>query len=1190
MKNYYTLLISLFFQISFGQIGFQDRIIIDQSFSAEGVVEIDFGDIDGDGDKDLIASLGEDANEIIWRENLDGLGTFGVQNIVGSFDAPDILEVADLDGDGDLDVATSSYSNNSIVWFENLDGQGTFGLEQLVSNELYYIRDFRLIDIDDDGDFDIFSASHTHLIEGQNKLVWFENIDGFGTFSAEQLVTDSDIRHSIVYGGDIDNDGDKDIISLAFQDDTIAWYENLDGQGDFGDQQIVSDNSDAVFSVVLEDMDNDSDLDIVSTYYSADKIVWFENINGLGEFGDEQIIANMDQPNNIMVGDVDNDSDLDVIIGNTNNNGIIGWFENTNSEGVFSDIQIIAENIYNLGYNFVTDIDDDGDLDFFYASYQDNKIAWFENLNGAGDFSTEINLTSRVDIPEAVYSADLDGDGDLDVLSASSGDDKLAWYENMDGLGDFGLQKVISDEAYQASALHAADFDGDGDLDVVFSSYLHSGNNSKLTWFENLDGLGNFSEGNSITTTLSTPKSVVAGDVDGDGDMDVISCSFNTSAVVWYDNLDGLGTFSSSNLISSNVGGASCVFVADMDNDGDLDVLSTAQLANRVLYHENLDGLGDFTTAVVTYGASGASSVSAADFDGDGDLDILRTSFNDDEIMWHEYDEEFEVFNVGDQVTFDADYVLSAYPVDIDNDGHIDIVAAESNNNEITWYRNEDGEGGFGEKQIVSLVGEGPASVFVSDIDNDGDIDIISASRLNDMIAWHENLGISTNEINGNVLLNLNDNGCDLVNGSVASNLLVVSDNSISSISTFTDTNGFFQMLTSEGTYNTSVVSDVLSQYSISPQFHQSDFIEYGNTNSIEFCLESIIIANDLNITIYPSINEPRPGFDTTYQLVYNNRGTTQLSGSVSFEFDETKLQFLNASETVSSQTSNLLTFDYTDLNPFETRTIDLEFNVFTPPTTEIGDELISTATINPVSGDETEDDNIFELQQTVIGSFDPNDIKCLEGEEILIEDADKYLHYLIRFQNTGTASAINVRVENVLDDKLDWTTMQLESLSHTGRVEILNGSDVSFLFDNINLPDSTNDEPSSHGFIAYKIKPKDDVVLGDVFYNTAEIYFDFNPPIITNTVSTEIVDDLLSVTEFEDEMFTVYPNPTNSIIYLTTQVVDGQLIIYDNLGKLLMEFDSVPREIDIASFESGLYLFQLKSENKVFQQKIIKF
>src|SRR5690606_15369057 len=129
----------------------------------------------------------------------------------------------------------------------------------------------------------------------------------------------------------------------------------------------------------------------------------------------------------------------------------------------------------------------------------------------------------------------------------------------------------------------------------------------------------------------------------------------------------------------------------------------------------------------------------------------------------------------------------------------------------------------------------------------------------------------------------------------------------------------------------------------------------------------------------------------------------------------------------------------------------------------------------------------VFASNEFVIGSYDPNDITCLEGEEILIEDANKYLHYLIRFQNTGTASAINVRVDNELDAKLDWTTMQLESLSHPGRVKITNGSEVSFIFDNINLPDSTNDEPNSHGFITYKIKPKSNVAIGDIFSNTAD-------------------------------------------------------------------------------------------------------
>ena len=236
-------------------------------------------------------------------------------------------------------------------------------------------------------------------------------------------------------------------------------------------------------------------------------------------------------------------------------------------------------------------------------------------------------------------------------------------------------------------------------------------------------------------------------------------------------------------------------------------------------------------------------------------------------------------------------------------------------------------------------------------------------------------------------------------------------------------------------------------------------------------------------------------------------------------------MQFVNATETPSAQTSNLLTFDYLDLNPFDTRIIDLEFILFAPPTTNIDDELITIATINPVSGDETPEDNIFELQQIVIGSYDPNDIRVLEGDEITIDEIDKYLHYIIRFQNTGTASAINVRIDHTLDSKLDWTTMQLENLSHNGRVEIIDGSNVSFIFNNINLIDSTTDEPNSHGYIAFKIKPKNDVVVGDIINGVADIFFDFNPPITTNTTSTEIVAPL-SVGEFEENNVSLYPNP----------------------------------------------------------------
>src|SRR5690606_17827837 len=129
---------------------------------------------------------------------------------------------------------------------------------------------------------------------------------------------------------------------------------------------------------------------------------------------------------------------------------------------------------------------------------------------------------------------------------------------------------------------------------------------------------------------------------------------------------------------------------------------------------------------------------------------------------------------------------------------------------------------------------------------------------------------------------------------------------------------------------------------------------------------------------------------------------------------------------------------------------------------------------------------NEVTLEQVVIGSYDPNDIQVLEGPEILVGDLDNYLHYIIRFQNTGTASAINVQVTNRLDPNLNWETFQILETSHPADIRITNGQFATFTFNDIYLPDSTTNEVASNGFIAYKIKPLSTLQVGDIMSNTA--------------------------------------------------------------------------------------------------------
>ncbi|NIQ19394.1 MAG: hypothetical protein GTN95_04140, partial [Gammaproteobacteria bacterium] len=209
---------------------------------------------------------------------------------------------------------------------------------------------------------------------------------------------------------------------------------------------------------------------------------------------------------------------------------------------------------------FAADLDGDGDNDLLSASYDGDTIAWYENLDGYGGFGSPQVISSTAERGRSVFAADLDGDGDLDVLSASQLDDKIAWYENLDGAGNFGPQQVITTAADGAFSVFAADLDGDGDIDVLSASI----DDDKIAWYENLDGDGNFGSRQVISTASIYPTSVFAADLDRDGDNDVLSASLRDE-IAWYENLDGAGNFGPLQIISSApAGGAFSVFAADM--------------------------------------------------------------------------------------------------------------------------------------------------------------------------------------------------------------------------------------------------------------------------------------------------------------------------------------------------------------------------------------------------------------------------------------------------------------------------------------------------------------------------------------------------------------------------------------------------------------------------------------------------
>jgi hypothetical protein len=434
------------------------------------------------------------------------------------------------------------------------------------------------------------------------------------------------------------------------------------------------------------------------------------------------------------------------------------------------------------------------------------------------------------------------------------------------------------------------------------------------------------------------------------------------------------------------------------------------------------------------------------------------------------------------------------------------------------------------------------------------------------------------NLIQGQVHLDIDNNGCS-ISDIDALNTSIQSTDGTNIYTTYSHNNGYF-LPVQLGSYTTSAISNY-PYFSVVTTPYSDNFSTFNNTVAHDFCLMPNTTVNDANIVLYP-IGSARPGFNANYKLIFRNVGTTTLNGSVSLQFDDSKLSFVSSSIAVSSLTSNTLTFDYTDLHPFQNREINLTFSVFAPPIVESGDILVFTSHIEPVSGDLTPTDNTFTYPQNVVNSLDPNDMEVLEGEEVLIENADEFLHYLIRFQNIGSASAIHVRVENQLDTHLDDATLQMEYISHPCVVTLTNGTDLKFDFENIELP-GNYDEPHSHGYIAYKIKPKSTIAVGNHIPNLANIYFDFNAAIPTNSVSTTFVNSL-GIEDSIENQIQLSPNPVQDIMFIYGNFKPKNASIYSVLGILVDQVHSENgiTQLDLSLLNTGFYSITFTDEQQL--------
>ncbi len=378
------------------------------------------------------------------------------------------------------------------------------------------------------------------------------------------------------------------------------------------------------------------------------------------------------------------------------------------------------------------------------------------------------------------------------------------------------------------------------------------------------------------------------------------------------------------------------------------------------------------------------------------------------------------------------------------------------------------------------------------------------------------------------------------------------------------------------------------------PNYYEADPIpiavqEGDALNGLDIIVSSEEDVDDLIIDIF-SLLPNRPGFPATYLVHAQNLGTTCQEGvTIDFEFPEyVSVTESNNPDVVIDGTSGTLTID--EVCPFEI--IEFDVDILLDDTVSLGTILEATASIVPVDDDITPENNSFTSEVEVVGSYDPNDkqVSATEIEAGFMEN-ESPLKYTVRFQNTGTFYAERVVIVDTLDANLDLSSLNILSASHNMEAT-LDGNVLTLDFDNIFLPDSTTDLEGSQGFVRYEITPNPSFSLWQTIENTAYIFFDFNAPIITNTVVTEYVEPLSAgaVKVYAH----IYPNPVSDelIVKWNSEFKPNRLEVFDLTGRKVLEENIRSTElvaIQVEELVNGVYILQLSDGLNTSSNRFVK-
>lgn len=827
------------------------------------------------------------------------------------------------------------------------------------------------------------------------------------------------------------------------------------------------------------------------------------------------------------------------------------------------------------------DIDNDGDKDVLVINATEMKNRFYRNDAGVFTELTNTGINDQPDYNHGGVFADFDNDGFLDLLLTNFFATKFHQIYKNNGNNTF-TKKVtnsIASETERAMAPVLCDYNHDRLIDI----FIPNGNDRPNSLFKNL-GNFQFEKINAGDIGIDAYNSVGAtwGDYDNDGWEDLFVANASGQNNNLYKN-NGNGTFTK--VVAGMLGGDGnaitqdgghnhgCNWI-DLDNDGDLDLYVTNDNGANFLYINN--GSNSFTKIVndiISADLGNCFGMAWADSDKDGMEDVLISrDENQTNLFFYGKKNNNAWINIKLQGTVS------------NKDGIGASIKVKSNN---SWQRKQQTPvSGFGGQNsmrqkfglnnatmVQEIVVEWPSGITqtVSNINVNQFITIIEETG-------QPIYGYTFNDANNNCTKDANESIVPDITFKIPQNGMTCTTND----------QGYFTVNVPNGTYALEVQNSKYWQGVCTVN------ATAGAGNAVYIPLKAITQEPDLEISYVATLW--RRGFESESIIQVSNKGTLANHNAVVSLTYPSKISLISADLAFTNNGNGSYSFDLGTIQPSETKYIRLIDSISLSGS--IGEQLEVTSTVTGSVTESKTVNNTSLFTMALVGAVDPNDILVTpegDGSEGYVSK-NQELTYKIRFENIGNYKATFINVKNKIPEGLDLETFKIKEASHNYRYVLNAAGELKIIFDNINLPPKEKDEIGCYGYVSYTIKPKKNT---SEFCNKAQIFFDYEDPIETNSVCNKIKEE----TNPNKCQLKAYPNPVfdNLHIELLQNVFSYEkptiivsIIIRDILGKTILEQSNNDQkqsiEINVSNLEKGLYFLEsIDSQNNVEVKRIMK-